>query len=695
MRKLIIIFLYLGCILAAESHHTGSLPVTATTENIKIDGYLKENVWQKAAVLDKFYQFEPQYNEPATFPTIIRAVYNKKMLYISFECKDPQPDRITARETKRDGQVFSDDAVAIALDPFDNNNSAYGFMINPLGTQHDILIADNGKTTDVNWDETWYAQAQINEAGWTAEFGIPFKSIKYDKSLTKWGFIAGRWIARLKENHFLQKDLITTTRVSQFGYLTNLDLQSLAIKKYQIIPYVQGEYQKNDQADYNAGLDLRYNPVSNVGLSFTINPDFATIEGDVEQVNLTRFELSYPEKRPFFLEGAENYSTRISQFYSRRIGEIPWGAKFTGKFTNWSVNGLVTQSDPTTAGKSGVGGTEALYSVFRVNRELKNGSTIGLIGANRRYRKANNGSLGLMSTLFFNDELGVVSQIVKSHGSIQKGTWAYFIRPAYDNQLTHFHVRYSHYGTGVKENINAIGFIRNDDRREIDSNLNHYFWINRFGLDAIRPLINYNQYWSQSGNLRSRELYTKLEIGLYKKFDIYFNYEKDYDAKYKPYFEKDFYNHFWGGGLDFDNKQGVFTGISYKRGKNYDSQLEVVQGELGLKILRGWNFTYQAEKIWLHPGQPGDNSWIHFIRSSYYFNNDLYVKIFYQTRYRIKRFWRDLDYELDRKTFQIRGVWRFLPPFGSLQIAYQEGRIQYTDARSSEQTIFMKLAWVF
>ncbi len=671
--------------------------LTASRANspITIDGILDESVWLQSDSIDTFYQFTPQYNAPATFSTIVRTAYDEKMLYFAFDCNDPDPTKITTRETKRDGEIFEDDAVAIALDTFDDNNSAYMFAINPLATQMDALFADNGRTTDSNWDETWYAAAQINDRGWSCEIGIPYKSLKYNVNLTEWGLGAGRWIARLKEEHFIDKDLMSTTRVSQFGSLTNLNLKEFSVKKYTFIPYIQGEFEQRESPNRNMGLDARFNPISNLGVSFTLNPDFATIEGDVEQVNLTRFELSYPEKRPFFLEGAENYSTRIEQFYSRRIGEIPWGAKINGKVSKWKINGLITESDPSTAGAEEEPGKDALYTVFRLNREFNNGSTLGLIGANHSYQEQNSGSLGLAATLFFTDQLGMTSQLIKSHGTADKGTWTYFIRPAYDSQFSHFHLRYSHYGTGVKENMNAIGFISHDDRKEFDTNIQHTFWINQYGFDSILPSVNYNQYWSQANYLRSWDLDADIEIDLLKMFSLELCYNADFKAEYDPYFEKDFQNHEWSFDLGFDNNRGFSASLEYAQGERYDSQLETIEGGFELKVMEGWNMTYQFEKTWLMPGEPDDNSWIHYLRTSYYVNNDLYVKLFYQNKYELYSFWHNPDFNLLRKTFQLVLVWRFLPPFGSLQLAYQEGTTRYTEEEGRGRTFFTKLAWVF
>ena len=672
-----------------------TLSASFTTDKINIDGFLDEEIWQKTECIDEFYQFEPDYNAPASYQTILKVIYNSEMIVFAFDCKDPQPDRITARETKRDGDITGDDAVGLALDTFNDKNNAYVFLINPLSTQQDGRFADNGKTSDYNWDETWYAATRVYEGGWRCEIGIPFRSLKYNPNISSWGFNAGRWIARHKELHFFIKNLTYIERISQYGLVTGLNLKNLAVKKYSIIPYIQGEFEDGSTPVRNMGMDIRFNPVSHIGLSGTVNPDFATVEGDVEQVNLSRFEISYPEKRPFFLEGAENYSTRITQFYSRRIGEIPWGMKVNGKMGRWKLNGLITASDPSTAGADEEPGKKALYSVFRINSEFANGSNIGLIGANRTCRDKNSGSMGLTTTLFFNDVLGMTSQLIKSHGPANKGTWTYFVRPAYDTQISHFHIRYSHYGTGVRENMNTIGFISHDDRKEFDTNIQHIFWINKYGFDFIRPMVNYNQYWSQSGYLRSRAVEAELEVDFLKMFSLELGYNSDFKAEYDPYFEKDFHNHEWGLDAGFDNNSGFSANLEYKRGRNFDSDMEVIEGGLELKIIEPWDINYQFEKTWLQHGEPDDNSWIHYIRSSYYINTDLYIKLFYQTKYEVRRFWREPDFDMLRKTLQISLIWRFLPPFGSLQLACQEGTTRYTEEEGRGRTFFTKLSWIF
>ena len=658
--------------------------------SITIDGALDEEVWKSAEFITDFIQFEPVYGALSSYKTIVKVLYDENMIYFGFDCKDSEPDKITAKITKRDGDLSKDDGIALMLDTFNDDNNACLFAINPIGTQRDGKLADNGRTKDFKWDASWKSAGTVNPDGWSAEIAIPFESLKFNVEGTEWGFNVGRRIVRNLEKCFSTGNLIEPHRVSQFGTITSLNLSDISVKRYSIIPYGQSQFQKDVKTKGKTGIDIRYSLSSNVGIEGTVNPDFATIEGDVEQINLTRFELSYPEKRPFFLEGAENYSTRIKQFYSRRIGEIPWGIKMTGKINKWKIDALSTQSDPSTAGAKVQPGEDAFYSVFRVSREIKQGSNIGLIGANRNYSNKNSGSMGLAATLFFTDVLGMTSQVIKSYGEEDKGTWTYFFRPSYDSQFSHFHIRYSHCGEGVMENMNATGFIMDDDRKEFDTNISKTFWINKHGIESINPDIEYNQYWSQKGELRSWKDSNNLTIKFLKKWQYKLSHEEEFKR-----FEKDFRNRLVTNELLYDNKKGRSISFSYSKGKNFDRDLEKISGGIDAKIMEGWDAEYNLTKYWFKPAKANDNSWIHYIRTTYYINKDLYFKLFYQTKYRFYHGLTDPEFDLLRKTVQFVFVWRIFPPFGSLQLAYQEGTTRHTEVYDQGKTLFTKLSWVF
>ncbi|MCK5822131.1 MAG: carbohydrate binding family 9 domain-containing protein [Bacteroidales bacterium] len=687
-----IIPLLIACmtLLSPQLSHAQSVEALQTETEIQVDGVLDEADWDKADILTGFTQLEPAYGQEASFRTKVRVLYSKKYIYFGIECDDPDPDKISTKITKRDGEVSEDDAIALVLDSFDDDNNAYYFIVNALGTQQDERWADNGRTQDTKWDVTWKSAGKITPNGWTAEVAIPFSSIRFDRKKTNWGLNVIRYIPRKLEMSHWVPGLSEWFRIAEIGNITGLKLLETEGKRFSFIPYAQMQVQDGSKPTFEVGGDVRVNLSSNLSLDATVNPDFATIEGDVEQVNLTRFELSYPEKRPFFMEGAENYSTRIKQFYSRRIGDIPWGVKFNGKVDKWKINALTTQSDPNSVNANLEPGDNALYSVFRVNRDLKNASNIGIIGANRMYKGQNQGSLGLASTLFFTRYIGMTSQLVKSYGEFKTGSWTYFLRPSFDSKTTHFHVRYTHVGENVKENMNAIGMIRDDNRREFDTNLRHKFWINQYGLEEVSPSVNYNMYWGMGGVLRSWEVDNSLTTSFLKKWKLRLSWSEEFKR-----FEKDFRNRDASGTLNFNNKRGLSLSTAYGRGINYDRDLQHASVGFNVKILDGWNLSYLIRGYWFDPDNDDDNTVIHYVRSTYYLNKDLYFKLFYQSRYDVTERVFNPDFDLTRQTAQFVFVWRFLPPFGSIQLAYQRGATIVTEEFNQNQSIFAKLSWVF
>ena len=675
--------------LAAQEVRAGRAP-----EPIEIDGVLDEAAWSEAGSIEAFTQLQPVAGAPASQRTVIRVLYDERMVYFGIESRDTDPDAISRTVTRRDGEVWEDDAVALVLDTFDDDNNAYVFMVNSLGTQQDERWADNGRTRDITWDANWLSAGGTSERGWTAEVAIPFETVRFARETNTWGFNAIRYLPRnLEQSHWVP-GLSEWFRIDEIGSITDLDLTEAVTKDYTFIPYVQGALQEAQDATAEVGLDLRYAPSSNIGIDFSFNPDFATVEADVEQVNLTRYELSYPEKRPFFLEGTESYSTRIRQFYSRRIGDMLWGAKVNGKVGRWRVNALGSRTDSATPA-FGTSGQGALYSAFRLSREIGGASNVGVIGANRTYNGANEGSLGLVGTFFFSQFLGMTSQVVRSYGAHDDGAWTYFFRPSYDSQTGHFHVRYTHMGENVRENMNRVGFIRDDDRREVDSNVRKQFWINRSGLQDLTGSINYNQFWSQSGRLRSWEVRNRLGLNFLRRWSLDLTNDEEFKAEDAGLFEKDFRNSLNQAKLTFDTRTGTSVSAYYGRGFNFDSDLDQFGGVVDWTITDALTAAYDLKRVWFDPDPRDRSSWVHFVRATYYVNKDMFFKVFYQTRFDVTGSLSSPKFDLERETIQLLYVWRFFPPFGSLQLAYQEGPAQFDDELVNYRTLFTKLSWVF
>jgi len=664
---------------AAQGQVARSVRASRFPQPPVIDGRVDEDVWQLAEPVEGFIQFEPEHGRPSPLRTVAYVGYGDEALYVAFICYDPKPDGIAAALTKRDGDLRKDDAVVVMLDTFDDDRSCTAFATNLIGTQWDFRVADNGRSADVSWDAAWSSGAIRTPEGWTAELAIPFRILKFKSGTNRtWGLNLGRSFPRRLEASYWVGPLESDTRVSQFGELTGLDLPG-RVKRHEIIPYALFQAEEGRRCEGKAGLDLRYRLSSNLGADLTVNPDFATIEADVEQVNLTRFELRIPEKRPFFLEGAELFRQRVQQFYSRRIGDIPWGAKLTGKAGSWDLALIGARSRLIDDGSEGYNAT---YTVVRAKKGLFGPSNVGFLAANRTYRDTIRGSVGLDATLFFTETLGATAQFVRAHGPRNDGVTAWFIRPSFDTATSHFHVRYSHWGEGLLENMNAVGFIRDDNRKEFDTNLSHTFWMKEGAVEKIDAMVNYNHYWSQAGVLRSWDLDARCDVTFASKWEIEFSLNDEFKGK-DELFEKDFRNRRTTLDLGYDNRAGRSAMVSYGVGRNFDSDLRLLRGHVTFKMTDEWNASYSLTRLWLDPDPKDETTFIHVLRSHYYFNKDLFLKLFYQTHTAI-----------GKRNVQAVMVWRFLPPFGSLQVAYQRGTSRIGTRSDQGHTLFTKLAWV-
>ena len=274
------------------------VPATRASGAIQIDGVLDEADWSSAAAIEAFTQLQPVAGAPASQRTVIRVLYDERMVYFGIDSRDADPGAISRTVTQRDGEVWEDDAVALVLDTFDDDNNAYVFMVNSLGTQQDERWADNGRTRDITWDANWLSAGTTSARGWTAEVAIPFETVRFAREATAWGFNAIRYLPRnLEQSHWVP-GLSEWFRIDEIGSITGLDLTEAVTKSYAFIPYLQGALQEAQDDTTEFGLDLRYAPSSNIGIDFSFNPDFATVEADVEQVNLSALRAVVPGKAP-------------------------------------------------------------------------------------------------------------------------------------------------------------------------------------------------------------------------------------------------------------------------------------------------------------------------------------------------------------------------------------------------------------
>ncbi len=395
------------------------LSLTRVTETIKIDGLSDEPEWQKIPPLH-LTMYKPTYQGEPTERTEIRIAYDSDYFYCSARCYSANPSDIRVNSLYRD-RSSEDDKFGIILDTFNDKKSALQFWTTPAGIRGDKAIYKDGKSNNKNWNTYWDVAAVQNEEGWFVEMRIPFSSLSFqdDNGRVVMGLIAYRDIARKNERLVFpalspERGIDTPSRAHPV-VLEQVHSQ----KPIYFTPYVVGgleqkptlndaetEYLLKNNFGRGIGLDIKYNWTSNLTLDTTLNPDFAQVEADDQQVNLSRFSLFFPEKRQFFQERSGifsfNFVGRSRLFHSRRIGirddeQIPiiGGARLVGRIGNWDIGFL----DMQTARKDEIP-TEN-FGVMRLRRQVLNShSYAGLMLTNRVDEKGNyNFAYGIDSIL--------------------------------------------------------------------------------------------------------------------------------------------------------------------------------------------------------------------------------------------------------------------------------------------------------
>jgi hypothetical protein len=356
---------------------------------IKLDGVLDEPEWTKAQHIANFTQRELNENSPSTERTEVAILYSQSEFYIGVWCFDREPDKIIAQKMKWDFEYGNEDNFEIALDTYGDKRNAYLFVINPNGAQYDALVTDNSRRLNVDWNGVWYVAAKRTEQGWFAEIKIPFSTLKFSAADEQaWGINFERNIRRKREQVLWQgwsRDALLV-QVNRAGTLTGL--QGLTRTRiFEFRPYALAGIEKAVETPSETvgslGLDFNYLINPTVKLDFTIHPDFAQVESDTLIVNLTRFSVSLPEKRHFFLE-AQNFFDfplgRARAFYSRRIGifeeeQVPilGGVRFLGKMGGTTLGIMTLQTGNTETAKA------TNFSLVRYKQDLGEQSSVGAL----------------------------------------------------------------------------------------------------------------------------------------------------------------------------------------------------------------------------------------------------------------------------------------------------------------------------
>ena len=357
MRELISVLLPMflfssTALFAAETFpKPASRELPRTNEEIEVDGDLEDPAWKRALVIDQFYETSPGNNIPAKVKTTVYLTYNDYYFYIGVKADDPDPKKIRAPYVERDQVLGTDDNIAIFLDPSNDKRSAIELRISPRGIQADGIFDDATFNEDFSPDFFYDTAAKITSEGWQGEFRIPLTTLRYPKTDPQtWAIMIWRNYPRDFRYAFYSSPIERGSNcyICHTHELTGLT--GLPSSNHLVIaPYATGSHESvrnandtfDDEQDADAGVDVKWNPTANTTIDATIEPDFSQVEADVPQIAVNqRFALFFPEKRPFFLEGADLLNSPIQVVYSRTITDPQWGLRATGKFGSTSYTVL-------------------------------------------------------------------------------------------------------------------------------------------------------------------------------------------------------------------------------------------------------------------------------------------------------------------------------------------------------------------
>jgi hypothetical protein len=386
--------------------------VRPATGPVSVDGRLDEAAWQDAAPIPLAWETWPADNGPAAVATTCRLTWDERTLYVGCRADDPEPATIRARYADRD-DAFRDDYVGVQLDPFNDRRRAFAFYVNPLGVQMDLFLDDLGVSMfggsgseDPTWDAIWASAGRLTPTGYEVEMGIPFTSLRFPQGngVQTWGLS----FVRVRPRDFRYqlasqpKDRDRSCTVCQFSLVTGLtgltpghaiELDpTITAQRTDRRPEPTAHGLETGSVQTDLGLTATWGVTPNLILNAAINPDFSQIEADALQLDVNeRFALFYPEKRPFFLEGADFFTTPFQAVFTRNVAAPDWGLKASGKIGVHALGAFVARDERSTLLLPGSQGSQnALLpgktedAALRYRRDVGHGSSLGLLATARQ-----------------------------------------------------------------------------------------------------------------------------------------------------------------------------------------------------------------------------------------------------------------------------------------------------------------------
>jgi hypothetical protein len=481
------------------------------TSEVKVDGVLDEQAWEDATVIPVLYEWFPGNNTEPPVETEALVTFGERALYVAFRAKDPNPKQIRAHLMDRDqiSTFVQDDYVIVQLDTFNDGRRAFQFRINPLGVQADAFSSEVEGIEDWSWDMIWDSKGRITADGYVVEIAFPFNQLRFQSTqdVQTWGIDVGRSYPRSSRHRMNNagRDRNLSCIICQFNKVTGLqglkpgknlefDPTLTASRTDELDEYPEGSLEDGD-GEVEAGITARWGITPSLVLTGTINPDFSQVEADVAQLAINeRFALFYEEKRPFFLEGVDVFSTPINAVYTRTVISPDWGLKLTGK-QNRNGIGLFAAEDtvnlllfPSNQRTDSTLLDESVTSgVVRYRRDVGANSSLGVIYTGREGENSYHNRVGGFDGLFrIGDKDTVEFQYLYSDTQYADSVAAEYEQPlgsftddAFELEYTHdsnkwfWQLEYEDFGPGFRVDS---GFVPRVDTKEAGFFVMRRFW---------------------------------------------------------------------------------------------------------------------------------------------------------------------------------------------------------------------------
>ena len=504
----------------------------------EIDGnVLNDNIWKSVPSIGPFTQTKPLIGNPSSEETDLKIAFTKDFMFIGVVCYDSSPNTLVVSDSRRDANLDNDDSFLFIVDTYNDQQNGFLFGTNSAGMEYDAQIDNEGvgnRTaqrqqggvvggTNLNWDASWIVKTQIGEYGWSAEFAIPLKSLRFSTGDNKiWGINFQRNISKTNEiSYWAPLPLgfnFSIKRVSLAGKMNKVSLKkpgNLKLLPYALTQLTNFSDKKDLKTNIDGGADLKYSITPSLTLDLTYNTDFAQAEVDKQQVNLDRFNLFYPEKRAFFLENAGQFSVgspgEIDLFFSRKIGissngsivPIKGGGRLSGKIGNTNIGLLSMITDASDQLNS----KRNNYYVTRVNHNFNNSrSSIGAAFIGKTISKDLN-ELNYNNNVFAVDGIWGIGKKAKISGFVSKSSTpginnnnhAFKFSANYDWNSWNIYAQYSEVGDGFKP---EVGYLERSSFKKPSFLIFKTIRVNdNSKLLEYRPHISGRYYYDFEGNI--------------------------------------------------------------------------------------------------------------------------------------------------------------------------------------------------